>query len=231
MSRLLPSVVATAETREELTEADLFRAERHSLGRATEGRRREFITGRACARLALAKIGVAASAIPVGERGQPLWPSGVAGSITHCRGYRACAVAKSEDVIALGIDVHLNEPLPPGLLARIAVGGERRYASGPEQVAPGRRPPHRDKLLFCAKEAVYKTYFAVANGPLGFGDIEVSMAGAQSGPVRARLRGPRAFIDGAQLSELWGCWGVEEDLVGVAMLLGRRARERSLSGI
>jgi 4'-phosphopantetheinyl transferase EntD len=216
-------MVATVETRQDVLDARLFGAERSSLGRTGEGRRQEFTTGRACARQALQTLGIAPMPIPAGERGEPLWPRGVTGSITHCRGYRACAIAREEDVIALGIDAHLNAPLPRGLLGRIAVGREREHAvpgwSGP---GPGGcRPPWPDKLLFCAKEAVYKACFALAKGPLSLRDIEVSTSGVQRGHLRARLRGPSAFVGGEELGELRGRWGVEDGLVGVAVLVPR----------
>jgi 4'-phosphopantetheinyl transferase EntD len=232
MKRLVPSVIVTAETRRELIDVDLFHAERRSLGRVAERRRREFVTGRACARAALRQLDVAAMAIPVGAHGEPLWPPGLAGSITHCRGYRACALARSHDVIALGIDAHLNAPLRAGMLQRIAVGREREHAalsverasrSRAPQGACGERPCGErvcaDKLLFCAKEAVYKACFALAERPLSLADVEVSIEGAPGRGLRARLRAPAAMIDGEEVRELRGRWGVEDGLLGVAVVL------------
>src|SRR4051812_9450636 len=111
---LVPPFVACAETTHDLLDIDLFPSEREALGSAVEKRRREFTTGRACARQALSRLGTPVVALPSGPHGEPLWPAGTVGSITHCRGYRACAVARSEAVTALGIDAEPNEPLPPG---------------------------------------------------------------------------------------------------------------------
>ena len=59
---------------------------------AVERRRGEFSAGRRAARRALAAVGGPAVALPVGPFGQPLWPAGFGGSITH-DGRFAVAVA------------------------------------------------------------------------------------------------------------------------------------------
>ena len=90
---------------------------------------------RACAREALARLGVPAQPIPTGSRGEPLWPDGIVGSITHCDGYRACAVAAAADWLTIGVDAELDESLPDGLIGDIALPEERRWL---EQLARGR---------------------------------------------------------------------------------------------
>jgi 4'-phosphopantetheinyl transferase EntD len=125
IERLVPaSVVAAASTRGEL-QTVLSAAEEAAVGRAVETRRREFTTARACARLALLRLGIDPVAIPAGGRGEPVWPLGVVGSITHCRGYRACAVARADEVVGVGVDAEVHEPLPPGVLEHVAFGRER----------------------------------------------------------------------------------------------------------
>ncbi|HEY3692789.1 MAG TPA: hypothetical protein VGL46_21300 [Pseudonocardiaceae bacterium] len=47
-----------------------------------------------------------------GERRKPVWPPGVVGSLTHCTGYRAAAVAHRRGVLTVGIDAEPHEPLP-----------------------------------------------------------------------------------------------------------------------
>jgi 4'-phosphopantetheinyl transferase EntD len=104
IEEILPENVAVVDTTEDRLDVELFPAEVQSLGGAVEKRRREFITGRACARGALAQLGMDPVAIPSGERGEPCWPAGIVGSITHCAGYRACALARVGVIAALGID-------------------------------------------------------------------------------------------------------------------------------
>ena len=99
---ILPGQVAAVEAFGDDPAAELFPQEWAAIARATESRRREFATGRACARAAMARLGLPAVAVLPGPRGAPQWPEGVAGSITHCAGYRAAAVALTRDVVSLG---------------------------------------------------------------------------------------------------------------------------------
>src|SRR5579859_3618236 len=162
IERLLPSIVATFETREDILDIELFPEEKRSMGRAVDKRRREFVTGRACARRALAQLGVGPVAVPSGARGEPLWPAGVVGSITHCQGYRACAVARMEEVASLGIDAEVNAPLPEGVLEQVTFGPERQLASQTGKLASQTGGVFMDRLLFTAKEAVYKAWYPLA---------------------------------------------------------------------
>src|SRR5215831_1984935 len=112
IERILPSRVAVAEAFGDDPAAELLPQECNVIARATESRQREFATARACARAALARLGQPAVAVLRGPGGAPQWPDGVAGSITHCPGYRAAAVALIRDVISLGVDAEPDEPLP-----------------------------------------------------------------------------------------------------------------------
>ena len=212
IERLVPDTVVVVSTREEAREIELFPEEERSVGRAVEKRRREFTTGRACARLALRRLGIATVAIPSGERGEPLWPSGVVGSITHCRGYRACAVAKAEDVVAVGIDAEVHEPLPDGVLEQVAFGREL------EMVADRGAGVRLDRLLFSAKEAVYKAWFPLAHRWLGFEDVELTVDVGRA-EFRARLLVPGPVLDGVRLTEFRGRWCVDEGIVAAAVVV------------
>lgn len=212
IERLVPDGVAVVSTREDLLEVELFPEEERSVGRAVEKRRREFTTARACARQALQRLGIAAVAIPNGERGEPLWPSGVVGSITHCDGYRACAVAKAEDVVSVGVDAEVHEPLPEGVLDQVAFGREL------EMVAGRAAGVCLDRLLFSAKEAVYKAWFPLAHRWLGFEDVELTVDVGRA-EFRARLLVPGPVVEGARLTEFRGRWCVEEGIVAAAAVV------------
>jgi 4'-phosphopantetheinyl transferase N-terminal domain len=94
---------------------------------AVETRLREFTAARTCARLAIAKLGLPAGPILRGAWREPIWPRGVVGSITHCRGYRAAAVAKQRNVLTVGIGAEPDEQLPPGVLEQVAVASEQAW--------------------------------------------------------------------------------------------------------
>lgn len=211
LDRLVPRSVATAETREDILDIELFPGERRSMGRAVEKRRREFVTGRACARKALGRLGLAAADIPSGPRGEPLWPAGVVGSITHCPGYRACAVARIRDVKSIGIDAEVNAPLPDGVLELVASKRER------ELIAIG-GSLCMDRLLFSAKEAVYKAWFPLAQRWLGFEDVELRVDIPQAA-FSARLLVSAPVVAGVRLDEFTGRWHVEEGIICTAVVV------------
>jgi 4'-phosphopantetheinyl transferase EntD len=147
---------------------DLLEAEKMCLGTAAvEKRIREFAAGRHCARKALALLGVPEGPILRGRDREPLWPAGIVGSITHCDGYCASAVAKNADLAALGIDAEKNEPLPSGVESLVATEEETiqfRQA--------GSHGIHWDKLVFSAKESFFKAWFPVTRKWLEFKDVE-----------------------------------------------------------
>jgi 4'-phosphopantetheinyl transferase EntD len=224
LERLVPNLVATAETRQDRFDIELFSAELGSLGPAAEKRRREFVTGRACARLALGRLGAPVVAIPRGQRGEPLWPVGVVGSITHCLGYRACAVAWSDVVVAVGIDAEPNAPLADGVLEKVAHGRELEDVGGRLPPTGGEGRVDLPRLLFSAKEAVYKAWFPLTGQWLGFEDVDLSIDVAQA-TFRAKLlvRGP--VLDGARLTEFAGRWAVEDGIICTAVAIPARARQ------
>src|SRR5271165_6795043 len=82
--------------------------ERASLGAADADRVREFESGRAYAKRALAMLGIDDVDLPIGPDRSPVWPIGVVGSISHVRCgrygmYAAAAVARTEVALAVGI--------------------------------------------------------------------------------------------------------------------------------
>ena len=131
-SILLPGVAAE-EAFTDPPGVTLFPEEEAAVARAVDKRRREFATVRSCARAALARIGVPAVPIVPGRRGAPQWPAGVVGSMTHCAGYRACALARAKDVVTIGLDAEPHEKLPAGVLGAVSCEEERERLGASEQ--------------------------------------------------------------------------------------------------
>lgn len=155
-------------------EPRLHPAEEALLGSRTVARRRhDFALGRTAARAALADMRLAADPIGRGTRGQPIWPTGVVGAITHADAL-GLAVAGSDHAYAgLGLDL---ERLSPGLSAaaahRVCSPEEERWTRQvPEPEATVRRT-----LVFSAKEAIFKATFPLCNVWLGFHDAELAWA-------------------------------------------------------
>jgi 4'-phosphopantetheinyl transferase EntD len=216
---ILPSEVATVAVRDDIDGATLFPQEEALVARAVEKRRREFASGRACARGALAKLGLPATSILTGPQGEPHWPEGVVGSITHCDGCRASAVASADDLAALGIDAEPHLPLPDGVLADIALPHERERLGELAREAP---EVHWDRLLFSIKESIYKAWFPLAGRWLGFEDAAVEIDPAErTFSARFLVAGP--VLDGSELTGLRGRWLARDGLVLGAIALPARA--------
>jgi 4'-phosphopantetheinyl transferase EntD len=124
LETIAPECVAI-DVRYEFYMDGLFPEERESLGVVVDKRLREFTTGRVCARKSLLKLGIQPCPIRIGPRREPIWPQGIAGSITHCSGFCAAAVASSLDLCSIGIDAEENLPLGEGVIEIIASPQER----------------------------------------------------------------------------------------------------------
>jgi len=213
IEELVPATVMAVVTSADLDTA-LFGAELRSLGRAVDRRRREFVTGRACSRRALARLGLPATAVASGARGEPLWPSGVVGSITHCDGYRACAVARSSDVRALGVDAEVQAPLPEQVLDIVTSPAERHaLAAHPDG-------PPWDRLLFSAKEAVFKAWYPLTGRELDFEDVELRIDSC-AGTFEALV-----LVDAPELGDeprLRGRWRMDGAFVATAVVVSEPA--------
>jgi 4'-phosphopantetheinyl transferase EntD len=99
--------------------------------------------------------------------GAPVWPAGLVGSLAHDSHVAVAAVASSRDFIGVGIDVEPAELLPPDLLDLVATPRERANLAA---------DPYRGRLLFVAKEAVYKAVFPLDRTFLDHHDVEVDLA-------------------------------------------------------
>lgn len=139
---------------------------------SVEKRKAEFGDARWCAHQALAQLGYSGTQpILRGNRGMPLWPDGFCGSLSHTSGMRAAAVAPTERVRSLGIDIEPAEKLPVDIVELILRNSEK------PQIARLRAAgiPYADRIIFCAKEAVYKTWFPVTQRWLGFEQAEIDV--------------------------------------------------------
>jgi 4'-phosphopantetheinyl transferase EntD len=165
-SDLFPSGVVLVRATDAMADEPLDPAE--EAGRMGARRRREYALGRACARRALAQLGIEGFALRNDGDRVPIWPDGVIGSLTHCRGYCAVAAARTGTVVGLGIDAEPCEPLSPRLVERICTSAERERNARLEEPVCG-----WGKLVFCAKESFYKSYFPLARRVLGFRDAEI----------------------------------------------------------
>jgi 4'-phosphopantetheinyl transferase EntD len=221
INEILPEEVAASEAFHDPPDVRLFPEEQDAVARAVSKRRLEFATARACARDALAQLGFPPVPVPRGPGGAPRWPHGVTGSITHCSGYRACAVARTSDVASIGIDAEPNRPTPPGVLDSVSDRAERaqiaRLCAGEPAVAWGR-------LLFSAKESVYKTWYPLTGRWLGFSDVSISFDPEQ-GTFSARLLTAVLAVNGNDLKTIHGNWIARDGFIITALAIRSDGRQ------
>ncbi|MFI1509062.1 4'-phosphopantetheinyl transferase [Streptomyces sp. NPDC020597] len=232
IDELLPASVVVVEAFgeegvREFGNTALYPEEQALLTRAVDKRRREFTVVRGCARRAMEKLGVPAQPVLRGERGAPCWPDGVTGSMTHCADYSAAALARAADLASLGIDAEPDGPLPEGVLGAVALPEETARL---ERLAADRPEVNWDRILFSAKESVYKAWFPLTGKWLDFDEADIDLAadtrhavvdagpaaGAQ-GAFRARLLVPGPVVGGRRVGYFDGRWAVRQGLVATAV--------------
>ena len=144
--------------------------------------RRASGAARIVGRSLLARLGHAPVALPRSPSGAPVWPAGITGSFAHDDRVAVAAVGLRRDVPAVGIDVEPAALLPPDMLALVAAPREQLALAD---------DPFGGRLLFAAKEAVYKAVYPLDRVFLEFHDIEVDLAGRRAVVTNGRVVGLR----------------------------------------
>lgn len=231
-SALVPAAVSWADAVRTDAEPDvLFPEEEALLTRSVAKRRREFTTVRACARRAMAGLGLPPAPVLPGKRGEPGWPEGVVGSMTHCDGYRAAALAPLSVARSIGIDAEPHAPLPDGVLDIVSLAPERERGQRVAEGAWGPGPVHWDRLLFSAKESVFKAWYPLTHRELDFSEAELTfeaqpapIAGAAGGATyqgtfRARLLPAADIPEGFPFTGFDGRWVIHDGFVVTAIVV------------
>ena len=181
--------------------------------RACRKRRLNWTLGRAAASRSLRKLGFE-DPPPVlrGDRGEPLWPEGISGSITHCDPWSVAVSAEGSNPLAVGIDLEslerFQETDVSGLICRKA---ELEWARGVGDFQT------RLAMLFSAKEALYKSLYPFVRRYVDFTEVELSWSperfcfhaevlpsdacGFDSGPVAISCRRHQHWIFSCSIYE------------------------------
>ena len=145
-----------------LTETELAPMER-----SIASVRRASGAARILARSLLADLGAPSGVeLPRSESGAPRWPPGYVGSLAHDEAFAVAVIAPSRLLRGVGVDVEPATPLPEEVLALVATSWEQKQLHGDLVAA---------RLLFCMKEAVYKTTHPVDGVFLAHGDVEICL--------------------------------------------------------
>ena len=199
LQKLFSDHVVAVDTRaDDVDESLLWPEERNAIGDVVPGRWWDWVMGRRCARLALMALGVDPAPVLAGPKREPVWPDGVVGAITHTKGFVAAAVARPNDVRSIGVDAEPDLPLPDGVLRRISHPTERQWIESAADLGVA----HADRLLFSAKESIYKAWFPLAGTWLGFEDAIVSVdSSGRRFRAEILVDGPFGTIEGSYTSD------------------------------
>lgn len=148
-----------------------FPQEAQFVKRAVLKRRQEFAAGRWAAHQAIVALGHGPSPVAMDDDRCPRFPPGLYGSIAHSRYVAVAVVGRRQCKEALGIDVEDKSPLPleviPVVCLREEITRLEKWSHGLGEDAA--------KLIFSAKEAVYKNLFPEWRRVLEFSDVEIEV--------------------------------------------------------
>ncbi|TGW05722.1 4'-phosphopantetheinyl transferase superfamily protein, partial [Mesorhizobium sp. M2D.F.Ca.ET.145.01.1.1] len=147
-------------------ETHLLSAEAGSIPARQPAMRRASGAARWIAHRLLADAGFDGFALLRTPSGAPAWPQGITGSLAHDDDMAVAAVAPVAGIGSLGIDVEPALPLPDEISALVAMPADRT-GTADRQLA--------GRVLFAAKEAVYKAAYPLDREVLGYEDIVVDL--------------------------------------------------------
>ncbi len=145
--------------------AQLLPQEQDALGDALPKRTREFSSGRHAAHLAMAAMELQVQPVTLGEGRAPIWPQGLVGSITHTRDLAMALLAATAQMRGLGVDLEEAEAVTRDLFSALYTSQELTWIDDRRLAT----------LVFCAKEAIYKSIFPLAGQFIDFPEVEISL--------------------------------------------------------
>jgi len=135
-----------------------------------EARRPTWVAGRVALRAALEDLGIETGPILATDRGAPLMPEGVLGSISHKKELAVGLVARREGATELGVDLEKDVPLRIDIARRVLTERETKEL---DRLSPAER--HSEVLLrLSCKEAIYKAVDPFVRRYVGFQEATVA---------------------------------------------------------
>lgn len=158
----------------------LLAVERASITARHAHQLRQSGAARAVAHALLRDLDAIDISIPRAKSGAPVWPAGFCGSLAHDDTIAVAAVARSTLFQSVGIDVEPTAALPNGVELIVKTPSDR-IAFPLTDISV--------RILFCAKEAVFKAVFPLDGKVLGFDEVLVDLErGLARTPGRSGIR-------------------------------------------
>jgi 4'-phosphopantetheinyl transferase EntD len=176
LTSLFPSSVIVSEANPAQIQGSIYPEEETFIQKAVPKRKQEFTAGRLCARRALAKIGISNFPILIGKDRTPIWPSGIAGSISHCKGYCGVAVVQKTDIESIALDVESVGQVKRGIWKHFCNQQELSWINS----LPEDQQQKNAALIFSTKECFYKCQYPITKKWLNFHDVTISIDSNQN---------------------------------------------------
>lgn len=175
--------------------ARLHSAERAYAADQPPRRRVTWVGGRLALRAALDGLNVEAGPILATDRGAPVLPPGIVGSVTHKAGALAVAMVDLQSGWHLGVDLELLRPARPGIARKVLTAPEQEHV---RRLAPEEQ--WREVLVrFSMKEAIYKALDPFVRRYVDFGEVSLDLDADGRAAVTLHLgRGEGPFVVEAQ---------------------------------
>ena len=136
-------------------------------------RKEHYRSGRICAGEVLSKLGTRGHPVlrdP--QTREPLWPEGISGAITHSGNWAAAAAGKTSDVLGIGIDLEdLERQVDSRISRHVCIPEEQKWL----QECGEDFLEQNLKIIFSAKESIFKAFFPYTRTYLHFHDARILM--------------------------------------------------------
>ena len=136
-------------------------------------RKEHYRSGRICAGEVLYKLGTRGQPVlrdP--QTREPLWPEGISGAITHSGKWAAAAAGKTSDVSGIGIDLEdLERQVDSRISRHVCIPEEQKWL----QECGEDFLEQNLKIIFSAKESIFKAFFPYTRTYLHFHDARILM--------------------------------------------------------
>ena len=136
-------------------------------------RKEHYRSGRICAGEVLSKLGTRGQPVlrdP--QTREPLWPEGISGAITHSGKWAAAAAGKTSDVSGIGIDLEdLERQVDSRISRHVCIPEEQKWL----QECGEDFLEQNLKIIFSAKESIFKAFFPYTRTYLHFHDARILM--------------------------------------------------------
>jgi len=155
------------------------------LHRAAPSRQREYVAGRYCAARAIERLRPSDGPLTIGRgvAGEPQWPAGLTGSVTHTDGLASAAVARISDARSIGIDSEVRVDAWRAERIRPLVMQPEEEGVGGKAFDAGTRVI----FIFSAKEAIFKCLYPVVSRRFYYEDARIISADPTTGVFAAEL--------------------------------------------